>query len=223
MSSAHHTHVNHLQVFASTVATHATENQLFNTPIIWTFATRVSLCVSGDSYFLCNNLRFSLLFHYLIPPKKQPWPVIREVKRIDCADIKRKYTKPQTRFSQSQFPITTLPWKPPSLPLGYLLQQFHKPTWQHLTPDLFPLNRAAHNPRNSSEARAHAQEEVTKLSHAEHEHERQSGQPQYSSDEEHPYNERHEENVKRGLKAYVLSLLAPCLSLSLSVSRVPTT
>ncbi|EPS26424.1 hypothetical protein POX_g09277 [Penicillium oxalicum] len=62
---------------------------------------------------------------------------------------------------------------------------------------------AAHNPRNSSEARAHAQEEVTKLSHAEHEHERQSGQPQYSSDEEHPYNERHEENVKRGLKAAV--------------------
>ncbi|KAF3401986.1 hypothetical protein F1880_009807 [Penicillium rolfsii] len=44
---------------------------------------------------------------------------------------------------------------------------------------------ATHNPRNSEQARAHAQQEADKLSN-------------YGSDEE-----RHEENVKRGLKAAV--------------------
>ena len=47
------------------------------------------------------------------------------------------------------------------------------------------LSRATHNPRVSNEAKAHAQQEADKLSN-------------YGSDEE-----RHDENVKRGLKAYV--------------------
>jgi hypothetical protein len=47
------------------------------------------------------------------------------------------------------------------------------------------FDRATHNPRVSEQARAHAQQEADKMSN-------------YGSDEE-----RHEENVKRGLKAYV--------------------
>jgi hypothetical protein len=47
------------------------------------------------------------------------------------------------------------------------------------------IDRASHNPRVSEQAREHAQQEADKLSN-------------YGSDEE-----RHEENVKRGLKAYV--------------------
>ena len=52
-------------------------------------------------------------------------------------------------------------------------------------------NRAARNPRVGDEAKRHAQEEADRLSN-------------YTSDEE-----RHEDNVKRGLKAYVHQPFAP--------------
>ncbi|KAF7715459.1 Uncharacterized protein PECH_007119 [Penicillium ucsense] len=66
---------------------------------------------------------------------------------------------------------------------------------------------AAHNLRNSTQARAHAQEEANKLS-AEHEPEPVQA-AESSEEEEQPimYSAQHERNVKRGLKAAVHNTL----------------
>ena len=73
--------------------------------------------------------------------------------------------------------------------------------------------RAVHNPRVSSEAKHHAQEEIEHLSGAggqneedqEYEEEEQPGQQQQQPAQMHQSNDdvRHTENRKRGLKAYV--------------------
>ncbi|KAJ5469330.1 hypothetical protein N7539_008948 [Penicillium diatomitis] len=68
---------------------------------------------------------------------------------------------------------------------------------------------AAHNLRNSTQARTHAQEEANKLS-AEYEHEPEPVQAAESSEEEEQptmYSAQHERNVKRGLKAAVHNTL----------------